>query len=156
MTPSAAVLITVLLTGLPAALFFIYPPAEEPGRSGDEYGRRFIRRAGRGGVFAFACFAALLLIGRSKYENAALDFTFVLAAVSLTMYLAAWLRYFLGGRRVSSLKKTLLFFPFPVISFGALTAVFISLWLGYALPLAPAVMFILWIYFKNWDGRRPR
>lgn len=58
-----------------------------------------------------------------------------LAAAFLALYHAAWLRYFLGGRKIALLNRALLFVPMPLAVYPVLYFLCAALWL-HNLPAA--------------------
>lgn len=58
-----------------------------------------------------------------------------LAAVFLALYYAAWLRYFLGGRKIALLNRAFLLVPMPLAVFPVAYFLCAALWL-HILPAA--------------------
>ena len=82
-------------------------------------------------------FAVTLLVSRDK-----LSFRsgwLYLAAAFLILYYAVWLRYFMGGREISLLRRSFLFVPMPLAVFPALYYLCAAIWL----QNLPAVILML-------------
>ena len=78
-------------------------------------------------------FAVTLLVSR---ENLSFQSGWLsLAAVFLILYYAVWLRYFMGGRKISLLSRSFLFVPIPLAVFPVLYFLCAAIWM-HNLPAA--------------------
>ena len=78
-------------------------------------------------------FAVTLLVSRENLSFRSVCFS--LAVVSLVLYYAVWLRYFMGGREIALLSRSFLFVPMPLAVFPVLYFLCAAIWL-HNLPAA--------------------
>lgn len=73
-------------------------------------------------------YAVAMCILVSNKEVEYLDVWFYLGAVFLVLYYIAWIRYFIGGRKIELLGKNFFFVPMPLAIFPVLYYIFAAIW----------------------------
>lgn len=107
-----------------------FPPSEKPEASASV--PRWLELVEQGGRAAYLLAMALLV---SREPVSVRSAWLWLAAVFLALYHAAWLRYFLGGRKIALLNRAFLFVPMPLAVFPVAYFLCAALWL-HNLPAA--------------------